>query len=329
MNTRVKDRVRIGFVGAGSLANQMHYPSLAKMEDVDLVAVCDLVEEKAKATAARFGIPKTYSDVRKMVESEELDAVYIIAPPQHIFEPVSFCLKAGLGVFIEKPPGLTTFQTASFARMAAESGSLTMTGFNRRFIPMLRQTYNEITANGPIIQAVSTFYKHSTAVYYGGVIDAFTCDAIHAVDTLRWMCGGEVVSVTSMVSQVRSDVPNGWIALVRFSTGACGVLLTNWAVGARLHTFEMHGYGVSALLNPDLSGTLIRGNEERRLDPAEMAGVDPKDRAGYYGFYHESRHFIDCLKAGVQPETNFADALKTMQLVEAIYNSAVGGVVRL
>ena len=329
MNQRVRDRVRIGFVGAGTLANNVHYPSLAKMDDVDLVAVCDLVEEKAKATAERFGIPAIYSDVRKMVESKELDAVYIIAPPQHIFEPVSFCLKAGLAVFIEKPPGLTAFQTANLARMAEESGSLTMTGFNRRFIPMLRKIYNEITASGPIFQAVSTFYKHASPEYYGGVIDSLTCDAVHAVDALRWMCGGEVVSVTSMVSQVRSYTPNSWIALVRFSTGACGVLLANWAVGARLHTFEMHGNGVSAVLNPDLGGTFYRGNETRSLDAAEMAGVAPSDFPGYYGFFHESRHFVDCVKAGVQPETNFGDALKTMELVEAIRHAAVGGVTRL
>ena len=65
------ERVRVGLIGAGGMANRVHYPSLAEFEDVEMVALCDLVPDKLKATAEKFGIPKTYSDYRAMLDGEE------------------------------------------------------------------------------------------------------------------------------------------------------------------------------------------------------------------------------------------------------------------
>jgi predicted dehydrogenase len=56
------DKVKVGLIGAGSMANTYHYPSLRSFEDVDMAAICDLVKDKAEATAAKFGIPRVYTD---------------------------------------------------------------------------------------------------------------------------------------------------------------------------------------------------------------------------------------------------------------------------
>lgn len=304
------------------MANRVHYPSLASFDDVTLVALCDLVPEKLERTAAKFGIPKTYTNYREMIEKEDLDAVYILMPPHHLFDITMDCLERGLHVFIEKPPAVTAFQTAALARAAAKHGCLTATGFNRRFIPVLAAVREQVLAHGPVIQAVSTFYKKGSAVYYRGAIDAFTCDAIHAVDTLRWMAGGEVTAVASLVSNYGDVVDNSWNALVRFDNGAAGILLTNWNVGGRVHSFEMHAAGMSAFIDPNYSGFLLRGAEREPLDPAAFAGTTEEYK--FYGFYDQARHFIDCIKEGRQPQTNFADALKTMELVDRIKACAIG-----
>ena len=55
------DKFRVGFVGAGNLANSIHYPCLASLPDVELVATCDLVEDKARETAERFSIPQVFT----------------------------------------------------------------------------------------------------------------------------------------------------------------------------------------------------------------------------------------------------------------------------
>lgn len=313
-------KVNVGLIGAGGMANRVHYPSLHEMSDVYMAAITELIVEKREATAAWFGIPAQYDDYREMIQKEELDAVYVLMPPHHLFDVVINCLKAGLHVFIEKPPALTAFQTASMARTAAENHCLTATGFNRRFIPALRQVKQRVHQAGRVTQAVSTFYKKGSAVYYNGAIDVITCDAVHAVDTLRWMAGGDVSSVASLVSNYGDVVDNSWNALVRFDNGAAGILLTNWNVGGRVHNFEIHGEGISAFIDPDSVSYVIDNSKRQDIDFIGVAGSDEEYKLS--GFFGQSRHFIDCIKKGEQPETNFADAVKTMELVDRIKAAA-------
>ncbi len=315
--------IRIGFIGAGSLANAMHYPSLAEFEDAQIVAICDLNEQHLNATADKYQVDRRYTNYRQMLEQVDLDAVYVIMPPHHLFDIVIHCLQAKKHVFIEKPPGLTTYQTASFAELAAKNGCLTMCGFNRRFIPLLAQSKSLVEEQGPIIQCTATFLKyHTGGRYYNGAIDILTCDAIHAVDTLRWM-GGEVRALASTIHAYESTFENSFNALIEFENGATGFLVTNWMVGRRVHTFEMHAKGISAFVDGDDCAHVYHGNQEagRTITAQEAAGSDLRHKS--YGFYFENRHFIDCIGQGCEPNTCFADAVKTMELVDRIYASRI------
>lgn len=318
------EKVNIALIGAGGMANGVHYPSLRECEDVNLVGLCDMVPSKLQATAERFEIEQTFTDYRQMLEKTSPDAVYILMPPQHLFPLVIHCLSQQHHVFIEKPPGVTLHQTKEMARAAEKNDCKTMVGFNRRFIPLLREVKTIVEKQGPIIQCMSTFHKNTPdARYYDGVIDVLTCDAIHAVDALRWLGGGEVKAVASDVNNFYSERENSFNALVKFTSGASGYLCTNWAVGGRIHIFEMHAREISAYINPDAGGraVLYTPNGTTEITPEEAAGSDATHRA--YGFYGESRHFVDCIQQNQQPLTCFADAVKTMELVTAIYQNRI------
>ncbi|MDH7570886.1 MAG: Gfo/Idh/MocA family oxidoreductase [Armatimonadota bacterium] len=317
-------KIRVGLIGAGGMANRVHYPSLAEFPDVEMAALCDLDPAKLQATAARFGIPRTYTDYRKMLSEVDPEAVWILMPPHHLFDLVIHCLNEKRHVFIEKPPGVTREQTRNMALTAERNGVLTMVGFNRRFIPLVREVRRRVDAHGPMLQCVATFYKCSIGAgpYYGGAIDVLTCDAVHAVDMLRYM-GGEPASVASSVRALHAQYDNSFNALIRFENGCCGVLLTNWVVGKRVHTFEMHAKGISAFVDGDDKAILYTNNQDTGevLDTRTVAGSDQNYK--YYGFYGENRHFIDCIQEKRLPETHFGDAVKTMELVERIYRSQV------
>jgi predicted dehydrogenase len=317
-------KVNIALIGAGGMANGVHYPSLAECEDVQLVGLCDLVESKLHATAERFEIEQTFTDYKKMLAETRPDAVYILMPPQHLFPLVIHCLSQKHHVFIEKPPGVTLHQTREMALAAEKHDCKTMVGFNRRFIPLMQKVKAIVEENGPIIQCMSTFHKNSpNALYYDGVIDVLTCDAVHAVDALRWLGGGEVRAVASDINSFYSDRENSFNALVKFSSGASGYLCTNWAVGGRVHIFEMHAHGISAYINPDAGGRAVLHTPEgiTEISPEEAADSNATHKT--YGFYGESRHFVDCILQDQQPLTCFADAVKTMELVEAIYQNRI------
>ena len=204
-------KVNIALIGAGGMANGVHYPSLSECGDVNLVGLCDLVPSKLQATAERFEIEQAFTDYKQMLEKTSPDAVYVLMPPQHLFPLVIHCLSQQHHVFIEKPPGVTLHQTKEMARAAEKNGCKTMVGFNRRFIPLLQQVKTIVEERGPIIQCMSTFHKNTPgALYYDGIIDVLTCDAIHAVDALRWLGGGEVKAVASDINSFYSERENSF-----------------------------------------------------------------------------------------------------------------------
>lgn len=316
------ESVRVAFVGAGSLANSVHYPSVSEMPDVEIVGIAELNEDRMAATAAKYGVERTFTDYREMLTSVDADAVYVLMPPHHLFDIAVNVMKSGRHLFIEKPPGVTAYQTAALAELADKQGVKAMCAFNRRHIPLLLWAREQVEARGPINQCVSTFYKHHTGGhYYDGAIDILTCDAVHAVDTLRWLAGGEVTDVTSSVKAIGAPFKNAFNAIVEFDTGATGVLLANWMTGGRVHTWELHAAGGSAFVDGDAEARVTTPDGVTARTTQEVAGSDSSHH--YYGFYGESRHFIDCIKEDRAPTSHLGDAVKTMQLVDAIYASSI------
>jgi virulence factor len=322
-------KIRIALIGAGEMANRYHYPSLSSFEEVELVGICDLLPEKLEATADRFEIEKRYSSYQKMIEETAPDAVTVLVSPHHLFDIVMHCLAEKVHVYLEKPPGVSTYQTKAMAMKAEENGLHTMVAFNRRYMPMLGEAKAMVQEKGPITQCVATFYKNALGrgMYFQGAVDILHCDAVHAVDTLRYLAGGEAVKVASSVRSLFKPYPDSWLALVEFENGCVGVLLTNWAAGSRIHTFEIHGRGISAFLDWDNPGKIFADGQAKPVwqkTPAEAAGDDWDGKM--YGYYQENRAFVDCLLNDTAPMTSLSDSVKSMELCDQIYRNAFHGV---
>jgi virulence factor len=327
--------VRVAFIGAGRQSNRRHYPSVTSLPDVEATAVCDLVPEVAERTAERWGIPRTYTSYREMLDQEDPQAVYIIMKPQYLFQPVVDALKQGRHVFIEKPPGITTLQTRALAYHAERHRCLTMVGFQRRFIPALTALKARVEERGPLHTVHVSFLKATPGRRLGeqqgsseGVYDILTADGIHAVDNLRWLCGGEAERVASQVSTRYAPGPfaNNFTAHVTFSTGAAGLLHFSYVTGRRIFRAELHGQNATAYVDADRESSFVADDGEPEVVPSQRFGAEPGGQAEHWlGFWHEHRHFIDCLKAGRQPSSCFADAVKSMELVDRIYAASGAG----
>lgn len=326
---------RVAFIGAGALASRYHYPSVATLGDVEIEAVAELNSQRAEAAAEKWGISKTYSDYKQMLEEVDPQAVYVIMPPQYLFDAVVYALKQGRHVFIEKPPGLTTFHTRVFADLAEKHGCLTATGFQRRHVPAMTALKKRVLERGPIHTVrldfvKSTRRKDQHAGYYDGAIDPLTSDGIHAVDNLRWLAGGEVETVSSSIRTlgVPGPFPNTILAQVTFSSGAVGQLHFAYMTGRRIFRAEIHGPNVTAYVDPDRDSYIVEDDGEPEVKQSSEYGKvladgeapNPNPEPHHWlGFWHEHQHFIDCIKEGRQPSSHFRDAVKTMELVDRIY----------
>ena len=319
-------KVRVAFIGAGSRAVEAHYKSIRDLGEAEICAIAELDEERMKRAAADFGVQNLYHDYERMLERERPDVVYAIMPPHHLYDVAATVLERGFNLVVEKPPALTAEQTRQLALLARKHKAITAVTFQRRYCPVVRTGKKLCAKRGKVHSAVATFYKNflGKPPYYRGAVDILTSDGIHAVDTLRYLCGGEVVSVASDVRRLLADYLSAHYALVRFSSGATGVLMTNWMAGRRFFTVEVHAPGISFFGDPEEGGRLYADDNKepiRILDPFDLANSKEPHRA--FGPYDMNRHIISCVRRGVQPQTNLDDAVKTMELVEAIYRSQV------
>jgi virulence factor len=317
------EQVRVCTIGAGQMANRVHYPSLASFDDVQIVAACDIDEPRLRETAARWGIGQTFADYREMVQSVQPDAVYAIGQPHLMYDIWVWCLSQGCNLYIEKPMGLSLHQARMLAYLAEEHGAVTQVSHQRRSSPLLQLAYRECTARGPVTHAVCEFYKCAPEAMLGPR-DHMMDDGVHAIDTLRWMCGGEVAGVESRCRRI--GVPDvNWIgATLYFENESMGYLLNSWVSGRRVFRVEMHAPGIA--VDAEVEGTAwvyADGDYEgKRFDAREVAGSD--ELFVYGGFQAKHREFIDVLRGRAEcTGSPFSDAVKTMEVAETVLAQAL------
>jgi predicted dehydrogenase len=304
-------------IGAGSMANQVHYPSLSSFPDVEFAGICDLRPDRLKATGDRYHIEQRFFDYQAMIEATAPDAVYVIGQPDVMYPLWTWCLQHGLNLYIEKPMALTLHQARTLAHLADKHGCLTQVSFQRRSCPMVVKLRQECLRYGPMVHAVCRFYKYLLTPNYDPR-DHMMDDSVHSIDTLRWMCGGELVDIECSTKRIQVPDINFIQATLQFDSGATGVMINSWSSGRRIFAVEMHAPGVCAEAEHEGKGRLyVQGDTNGvEYDTRQVAGSDQLFVFG--GFQAKNRNFIDCLRSGNQPESNFQDALKTMEIAERI-----------
>ena len=318
-----KSEVRVAMIGAGSMANNVHYPSLASFADVRFAAVCDVDEGRLAATAGKYGIERRYTDYRRMVEEVAPDGVYAIGQPNIMFDIWIWCLQQGLNLYIEKPMGLTRHQAIVLAGLAEKQGVITQVNHQRRSAPLLVRLREECLRRGPITHAVCEFYKCEPEPRYHGR-DHMMDDCTHSIDTVRWMCGGEVTGVDSRCRRIGTPDIN-WIgAMLHFDNGATGFVINSWTSGRRVFRVQMHAPAVYVDAEVESTARLYAGGDLEGVayDTREVAGSD--ERFVYGGHRAKNREFIDSIKNDRDMTSSpFRDCVKTMDVAERILAHAV------
>lgn len=333
----MKRKVKIGVIGAGGMATNIHVPSLAEIEECEIVAICDLYEDKAKALAEKYNIPRTYSLHHEMLKNEELDGVLVLVDPDRTYWVADTCLKAGVNVLMEKPAGINSYQAHSLERTAAKMGKIAAVAMNRRHIPVVQEALKRVKEVSEITEVDSRFMKYSNIADGWHYASAYNCDIIHAIDLLRYAAGcPDAKDAATVVQSFNSPVENAWSSVIRFDNGVTGTLRANYQSATRIHDLEIHGPGACAYINlgfGDLKcDARIYYNQGGSMYSAASAGVkkasyeylDSVELAGnpeyahYYGYKAESVDFINCILNGTKPLCSIEDAAKSMDLAELL-----------
>ncbi|MEO6244518.1 MAG: Gfo/Idh/MocA family oxidoreductase [Opitutaceae bacterium] len=334
-------------LGAGYFS-RFQYEAWQRIPEVDIVALANRNFEKARETAAQFGIPRAYAwtELAKMFDTEKPDFVDIITPPETHLEVVQLAAARGIAIICQKPIAPTYAECVALVATARQGGVRLMIHENFRWQPWYREMRRLLDA-GTLGELFSINIRMRMGD--GWQDDAYLArqpffrtyprlfvyeTGVHFLDTFRYL-GGEIASVYTRL-QKRNTAINGEDAaqiVCGFANGATAILDASRyneadTANARYTFGFVRVDGSKGHLELDLEGNLnlkLLGQPSRRLDY-------PHTREGFAGdcVYAIQRHFIDRMADGDPFENTGEDYLKSTALMEACYRShATGQVVTL
>ena len=342
-------KLRIGIIGCGHIANKKHMPSLKKLSCVEMVAFCDIIEEKAIKAKAEFGAPdsKVYTDYKQLLEDKTIDAVHVCTPNRsHSFITVD-ALEAGKHVMCEKPMAINSAEAKSMLDAAKKTGKKLTIGYQsrQRADSQYLKTEAENGTFGDVYYAKATAIRRrgvpTRGVFLneyeqggGPLIDIGT----HALDLTLWIMNNYkpkyCVGTTYHKLNKQTDQGNNrgnWdpekfsvedsaFGFVVMENGASIYLESSWALNT-LETREAVTSLCGTLAGADmLDGVRINGirnNLQYELKPTIACPVDASDL--------EAAQWIDAIINDKEPCVLPEQAYVITQILEGIYESAKSG----
>ncbi len=341
--------VRVGLIGCGRHASQCIHPSLPYVPELEVVAVCDLDESLARATARRLGTSAVYTALESMLAEEQPEATIVIGPGGMHAEVGLACLEAGCHLFVDKPPALNPKDAHRLADTAARRSLIGQVGHNQRYSPAIR-TAKHITASAEFGEPTTVITKYGGWIpdeprwglspLLGGML---YFHSIHAVDTARNFMG-DIQSVSAyQVSGI--DVQGGGpiAVILEFVSGGLGFLDLNTATPYYQMRTIVAGSAATIVEVLDLNSVEYlerpEAAEQRGVAPAEpeLAGFHklvprsswtvpryyPMEKA--FGYVDELAAFARAVRSGEPSQPTLGDGYENLLGVEAIARSLETG----
>ena len=325
-------------IGCGFFAqNQLH--AWRDIEGVEIVALCDRDEERLNASAKAFGIERTYTDTAQMYADGGFDFVDIATTVSSHRPLVEMAAQAGVHIICQKPFAETMDDARAMVAAADAAGKTLMVHENFRWQSAIQAALKVVKSGAigePFFCRVS--FRSGYDVFSGQPYLAegkrFIIEdlGIHILDIARAFVG-DVVQMSATTRRINPAIKGEDVAtmLLRHEGGATSVVDCSYATQRRPETFPqslLEIDGPKGTVRLDAGYVLTVQNESETVTDVSPP-VLPWAEKPWHNIQESvlaiQQHFVDCLKAGKQPETSGADNLKTLALVEAAYQSAEQG----
>lgn len=351
-------KVRIGIIGCGGIANNKHLPALHKLEEVELVAFCDIIPERAVEAAKKYGIEgaRTYEDYHELLRDDTIEVIHVLTPNRMHSEITVAALEAGKHVMCEKPMAINYKEAVKMLEAANKTGKLLTIGYQNRYRPdslYLKEecekgTFGDIyfgKAKAIRRRAVPTWGVFIKEYEQGGgpLIDIGT----HSLDLTLWMMNNYkpkyCVGTKFHALNKQKNSGNAWgdwdpkqftvedsaFGFIVMENGATIELESSWALNT-LDTGEAQTQICGTKAGADMfDGLRINGVQNGRLYTLKpdfsSGGVAYFSGSGYDPSDYEARVWINAVqgkgKLTVLPE----QALTVSRILDAIYESSNTG----
>lgn len=334
--------LRFSLVGCGRIAKR-HSELLGHgaIEGAQLVAACDINLAKAQAISSQFGVP-AFADFHDMMRTVDCDVVVVLTESGHHAEHVVALAPYGKHIVVEKPMALTLESADAMISACADAGvQLFVVKQNRFNVPVVKlreaveqNRFGKLTMGTVRVRWCrdQRYYDQDswrgTWALDGGVL---TNQASHHVDLLEWMMGPvESVFAHSTRALARIEAEDTAVAILRFKSGALGVIEATTAIRPKdlegsisilgeTGSVEIGGFAVNQMK--------VWNFVEPQTDDADVMTKFSVNPPNVYGFGHQAYydHVVSCLRRGEAPSVDGKEGRKSLELINAIYESIETG----
>lgn len=353
-------KLRIGIIGCGGIANGKHLPALKAVNRADIVAFCDLIEERAQKAAKEYGTPdaKVYTDYKELLKDDTIDVCYVLTPNRSHADISIDALHAGKHVMCEKPMAKTAEDARRMVAAAKETGKKLTIGYQHRQKPASQYVKSVIERGdlGEIYYAKALAIRRRGTPNWGVFLNEYEQGGgplidigTHSLDLTLYLMNNykpKMVVGTRYKKVEHAECGNPWggwgpdenqtledaaFGFIVMENGATITLDATWA----LNTCEPIPEG-SCQLCGSKAGAQIKFDQVT-LNKAEfdrLVETKPDLNAGGVAFYdgvadtppiREQRQWLDAIENDTNPTVLPEQACVVSEILEAIYVSAKTG----
>ncbi len=304
--------LKIGYIGAGGFSGRFIHPQLAQ-HGVELAALCDLAEERARRAAACHGFARVYTDFRAMLECERPDAVFCVGPQDMQYQVGLQVLRMGFPLYVQKPAAISSERVREMAAAADAAGVVCHVGFNLRSAPSVRRTRDLLASDefGAVTLAIFRYGLMSRHIWREAILDQH----VHIIDLLLHLLGdAEVRSVTPILQ----DGPRGYAATLQLASGAVASLNTTSEMDAtdEFIAFEITGRDGHTVFSHD--GDLRYHRSDGDDVSMTMGTWNPQRLIHWFGYFDDVAGFLAAVRGEAEDICPIADTVRTMEVAERI-----------
>jgi predicted dehydrogenase len=339
----MKHPVRVGIIGS-QFISAIHADALNRCAHARIVAAASPTRQHVREFAAKFGIPKTFTDYRRLLDLPGIDMVVVGAPNDLHCQIALDVAAAGKHIVMEKPLCLNLAEADRMIAACKKAKVKLMYAEELCFAPKyvrLKQLLDSGALGQPTLVKQSEKHDGPHAAHFwdvnrsgGGVTMDMGC---HAIEFFRWMLGRP--KINSVYAQMSTQVHGGKtsgddnaILILEFENGAIGIAEESWTKpGGMDDRAEVHGskgVAYADLLHGNSIQTYSAGGYDYAVEKAGSTkgwSFTIYEEAWNYGFHQEMAHFVDCVRLDLQPLVTGEDGRTVLEAIFAAYESARTG----
>lgn len=350
--------LKVAVIGCGGIARNKHLPSLVKQPQVEIVAFCDIVEERAVQAAAEYGVEgaKVFTDFRKLLSETDVEVVHVCTPNDSHAEITVASLESGRHVMCEKPMAKTSEQARQMLDAAKRTGKKLSIAYQNRFRSdsLYLKEMCEAGELGDIYYGKAIALRRRAVPTWGVFLDEekqgggpLIDIGTHALDLTLWLMDNyEPKSVTGSVFHKlghRENAANAFgpwdpeqfkvedsaFGFITMKNGATIMLESSWALNV-VDFAEAKTLLCGTEAGADMTnGLRINGEKLSRLYETQVdmgtGGVAFFKGEEETDATREAKAWVEAILEDKEPLVKPEQALVVTEILEAIYESAKTG----